>query len=264
MNKDLYLVRHGQTIFNLKRIIQGWSDSPLTQLGCDQAARAGMFLRARGIEPDHAYTSTLHRTEQTIANLWPGLAYERLDGLREWFFGDFEAERVMLMPERPWRDFYRQFGGEGQMQVRERMVTTLTELMRRPDHECVLAVSHGSAIKEFLDHVRGAAADERERVPGNCSVLHFVFDDTTDTFELVEIFTQEDYARELGLEPLVAARVRSAGSLGVAVRVADLLARCERGRRCMRWRCISAPFFVELPSLCAGRLGSVITVRSGE
>lgn len=149
MNKDLYLVRHGQTIFNLKRIIQGWSDSPLTQLGCDQAARAGMFLRARGIEPDHAYTSTLHRTEQTIANLWPGLAYERLDGLREWFFGDFEAERVMLMPERPWRDFYRQFGGEGQIQVRTRMVATLTDLMQRPDHTCVLAVSHGSAIKEF-------------------------------------------------------------------------------------------------------------------
>ena len=69
----------------------------------------------------------------------------------------------------------------------------------------MLAVSHGSAIKEFLDHVKGTEADERERVPGNCSVLHFVFDDTTDTFELVEIFTQEDYARELGLEPLVAA-----------------------------------------------------------
>lgn len=205
MNKDLYLVRHGQTIFNLKRIIQGWSDSPLTQLGCDQAARVGMFLRARGIEPDHAYTSTLHRTEQTIANLWPGLAYERLDGLREWFFGDFEAERVMLMPERPWRDFYRQFGGEGQIQVRERMVATLTELMQRPDHMCVLAVSHGSAIKEFMDHTKGAEADECDRVPGNCSVLHFSFDDESDTFELVEVFTQEDYARELGLEPLVAA-----------------------------------------------------------
>lgn len=91
------------------------------------------------------------------------------------------------------------------MQVRERMVTTLTDLMRRPDHSCVLAVSHASAIKEFLDHSRGAAADERERVPGNCSVLHFAFDDVTDTFELVEVFTQEDYARELGLESLVAA-----------------------------------------------------------
>ena len=66
-------------------------------------------------------------------------------------------------------------------------------------------MSHGSAIKEFMDHVKGAAADERDRVPGNCSVLHFAFDDESDTFELVEVFTQEDYARELGLEPLVAA-----------------------------------------------------------
>ena len=90
------------------------------------------------------------------------------------------------------------------MQVRERMVATLTDLMRRPDHECVLAVSHGSAIKEFMDHVKGVAADERDRVPGNCSVLHFVFDDEAGTFELVEVFTQEDYARELGFEPLVA------------------------------------------------------------
>ena len=35
-------------------------------------------------------------------------------------------------------------------------------------------------------------------------MLHFAFDDESDTFELIEIFTQEDYARELGLEPLVA------------------------------------------------------------
>ena len=191
MNKDLYLVRHGQTIFNLKRIIQGWSDSPLTQLGCDQAARAGMFLRARGIEPDHAYTSTLHRTEQTIANLWPGLAYERLDGLRA------------KLTELAGRIFVAD-GCLASFTGSERMVATLTELMRRPDHECVLAVSHGSAIKEFMDHTKGAAADERDRVPGNCSVLHFAFDDESDTFELVEVFTQEDYARELGLEPLVA------------------------------------------------------------
>lgn len=51
MNKDSYLVRHGQTIFNLKRIIQGWSDSPLTQLGCDQAARAGMFYVRAALSP---------------------------------------------------------------------------------------------------------------------------------------------------------------------------------------------------------------------
>ena len=47
MNKDLYLVRHGQTIFNLKRIIQGWSDSPLTQGLRSGSARRHVFACAR-------------------------------------------------------------------------------------------------------------------------------------------------------------------------------------------------------------------------
>ena len=202
MTRDLYLVRHGQTIFNLKRIIQGWSDSPLTPLGREQARRAGEFLRARGLSFDHACASTLTRTNQTIECIWPGIEYERLDGLREWFFGDFEAERVMLMPERPWRDFFKQYGGEGQMEVRRRVVETLTDVMSRDDHRCVLAVSHGSAIKEFVDHLAGDAADERGRVPGNCTVLHLAFDDAAHTFKFVETFTQDDYARELDLDPL--------------------------------------------------------------
>ena len=200
--KDLYLVRHGQTIFNLKRIIQGWCDSPLTRLGVEQATRAGAFMRARGLSFDHAYTSTLHRTEQTIAALWPSLPYERLDGLREWFFGDFEAERVMLMPPRPWRDFFKEYDGEGQMEVRGRVAATLIEVMSEPDAQCVLAVSHGSAIKEFLDYTMGDAADETKSVPGNCATMHFAFDEQSRTFSLVETFTQKDYACELGLEPL--------------------------------------------------------------
>ena len=32
MKKDLYLMRHGQTLFNVRRRIQGWCDSPLTEL----------------------------------------------------------------------------------------------------------------------------------------------------------------------------------------------------------------------------------------
>ncbi|KXA46361.1 hypothetical protein HMPREF3215_00781 [Staphylococcus simulans] len=33
MKKTLYLIRHGQTLFNKKHQIQGASDSPLTELG---------------------------------------------------------------------------------------------------------------------------------------------------------------------------------------------------------------------------------------
>ena len=33
MKKTLYLMRHGQTLFNLQHKIQGWCDAPLTPLG---------------------------------------------------------------------------------------------------------------------------------------------------------------------------------------------------------------------------------------
>lgn len=32
MKKTLYLVRHGQTMFNRQKRIQGWCDSPLTDM----------------------------------------------------------------------------------------------------------------------------------------------------------------------------------------------------------------------------------------
>lgn len=33
MKKKLYLMRHGETLFNLQSRIQGWCDSPLTEKG---------------------------------------------------------------------------------------------------------------------------------------------------------------------------------------------------------------------------------------
>ena len=52
MKKTLYLVRHGQTVFNVRRKIQGWCDSPLTELGRAQAGVAAEYFRSRGITFD--------------------------------------------------------------------------------------------------------------------------------------------------------------------------------------------------------------------
>ena len=48
MKKNLYLLRHGQTLFNSKHLISGWSDSPLTEKGIEQAKRAGLFSKIKG------------------------------------------------------------------------------------------------------------------------------------------------------------------------------------------------------------------------
>ena len=39
MKKTLYLMRHGQTLFNVEHKIQGWCDSPLTEQGIKQAPK---------------------------------------------------------------------------------------------------------------------------------------------------------------------------------------------------------------------------------
>ena len=65
MSLEIYLVRHGQTQFNETGRIQGWCDSPLTQLGQEQAAQLGKQFAAQHIRFDAAYCSTLQRTIDT-------------------------------------------------------------------------------------------------------------------------------------------------------------------------------------------------------
>lgn len=195
MAKELYLVRHGKTMFNEKRVIQGWCDAPLTPEGEEQAARIGRYLEREGIGFDHAYTSTLTRTQQTLERI-VDMPYERVEDLREWGFGVFEGERVGLMPPFPWGDFYVPFGGESQMDVRRRVSDALVQIMSRAGHERVLVVSHGSACREFLTKCVPDGGYERGGVPGNCSIMRFAFED--GAFSLREVIEQERIKQLLG------------------------------------------------------------------
>lgn len=60
---NIYLARHGETLFNRKEYIQGQSDAPLTQDGIDGAKNLGKELQ--DIEFDLAITSNLGRAVET-------------------------------------------------------------------------------------------------------------------------------------------------------------------------------------------------------
>ena len=173
----LYYMRHGQTLFNELKRKQGWCDSPLTELGIEQARRAGEWFRARGITFDHAYSSTSERACDTLELVVPGMPYERVKGLKEWNFGRFEGVSEDLNPPLPYGDFFVPFGGEGEMELRERLFKTVRELMARPGHESVLMVSHGAACAQLL---RALAYDYRSvgKRLGNCCII--VFDAAAD------------------------------------------------------------------------------------
>ena len=154
MAKTLYLMRHGQTFFNQEGLVQGACDSPLTELGQDQAHQAGTYLKERGIRFGQLYSSTQEQASDTLELVSGRTDYTRLKGIKEWNFGLFEAQPERLQPKfRPgatsFEDLFVPYGGEGVNQVGERVLVTLTEVMEQADAEPVLAVSHGGAMWAF-------------------------------------------------------------------------------------------------------------------
>ncbi len=183
----VYMIRHGQTLFNVLRRKQGWCDSPLTEVGIDQARAAGAYLREHGITFDHVYSSTSERCCDTTELVVPGQPYERVKGLKEWYFGKFEGVSEDLNPPTlPYGDFFVPFGGEAEMDFRARLVRTVTDLMLRPNHECVLMVSHGAAIAQFPRAFGFDIAQVTGKHVGNCGVAVYDFDGR-DRFELLEV-----------------------------------------------------------------------------
>ena len=60
----LYLVRHGQSIYNLENKFTGWKDVDLTKQGTKQAVDCGTLLK--DIKFDLCYTSNLKRAINTL------------------------------------------------------------------------------------------------------------------------------------------------------------------------------------------------------
>ena len=189
----LYMMRHGETLFNKLGRKQGWSDSPLTETGIQEARITGAWLRAHGIVFDHAYSSTSERACDTLELAAPGMPYERVKGLKEWNFGVFEGLPEEASPRPNRGEFYVPFGGEAEDAFIERIYSTVLALMRRPGHERVLVVSHGSAVARFPlawgFHLReyiveaGKASSKGSSSFGNCAFAVYDFDGERFAFE---------------------------------------------------------------------------------
>ena len=70
----LVLLRHGESVWNLKNIFTGWTDVGLSDKGVQEARSAGPVLKKEGFTFDLAYTSVLKRA---ISTLW--LVLEEMD-----------------------------------------------------------------------------------------------------------------------------------------------------------------------------------------
>ena len=78
MTKRLYLMRHGQTLFNEQKKIQGWCDSPLTELGKEQARAARRYFEENGMDVDGMSDEELEEASEVFS--LPGGGYLIVEG----------------------------------------------------------------------------------------------------------------------------------------------------------------------------------------
>lgn len=92
----LYLMRHGETIMNRAKRVQGWCDGILTEKGIEVAKNTAIGLN--DIEFKSVYTSDLRRAIKTAKivisenRVSKDLKITEVEGLREAYFGKYEGE----------------------------------------------------------------------------------------------------------------------------------------------------------------------------
>ena len=177
---QVYLVRHGETLWNAERRIQGQSDSPLTDKGETQARQVAERAKALGIT--HIITSDLGRTRHTaeiIADIC-GCDVTLEPRLRELNMGVLERRPLdsLTEEEEGWR---RQLvngtadgripEGESMQELSDRMHAALAACLELPQGSRPLLVSHGMALGCLVSTILGlpAYAERRLRLR-NCSI----------------------------------------------------------------------------------------------
>ncbi|MCR5230159.1 MAG: histidine phosphatase family protein [Solobacterium sp.] len=161
MKVTFYYVRHGQTEFNLRRIIQGSCDSPLTEKGINDARRAKEALRS--IPFDKAFCSSSERAVDTADIILEchNVKAKHMKGLKEFHYGSMDGESIDDHREeidrrhgsfQSWKDL----GGDDNDSMDERIDRTLNRILAEcRDRDNVLIVSHGNFCLHLMRHLFG-------------------------------------------------------------------------------------------------------------
>lgn len=157
--KKIVLLRHGQTDFNLKGIVQGSGvDSALNDKGRMQAEAFYAGYKTYGFQK--IFTSTLQRTRQTVQPFMAdGLSVQSLSDLNEISWGKHEGQPITREEDKYYQWMLKQWqlgdtqhkidGGESPNDVATRLSRAL-EIIKNEELEKVLVCMHGRAIRIML------------------------------------------------------------------------------------------------------------------
>lgn len=180
----LYIIRHGETPWNVKFKLQGTSDIPLNEKGILAAQKTGEALKK--VPFDLCYTSPLERAKETARLILGERKIPVIEDKRiqEITFGEWEGRccrpDAMEIPAEMLDNFFHHtdryqppVNGENIAHVVKRTRDFFQEIIHCPEYEekTILITSHGCAVRALLQNVYPPGGDFwHGKVPPNCGV----------------------------------------------------------------------------------------------
>jgi probable phosphoglycerate mutase len=161
----LCLARHGETDWNKRGILQGWTDVPINDRGRQQAHEMAKAYANAGF--DAVWSSPLVRaleTAQIIATTLGLAPPNQHEGLKERHFGAIQgipkdelaelnpAQLSQILRRNPAAQFV---GGESMDEFADRVLGAVSDIARRQLGQRLLVVTHGWVLDILNRHVAG-------------------------------------------------------------------------------------------------------------
>ena len=149
----LYLIRHGKTEANEKRLYCGSTDIPLSKKGREEIAESGHTCMLENNWAGVKFiTSGMHRSDETLKLLFGDVPFETDERFREIDFGIFEMKSYEELKDLP---AYQEWilgdneanippKGESGLHMKKRVLEALEEILKAGRDTVV--VSHGGVI----------------------------------------------------------------------------------------------------------------------
>lgn len=177
----LYLVRHGQTDWNIKKQSQGVADIELNATGIAQAEKLAQEIKHRGLKFDAVYASPLRRAKKTAEIITNGEYSLIFDNrLKERSYGELEGKVVdwdnLGADDLSIRQNTRVCGMEPICDVLARSKSFLDDIKdKHGSEDAVLVVAHGTLLKTLHYNIVGydEGTDLRGFHMDNCQLAEY-------------------------------------------------------------------------------------------
>jgi len=191
--RNLILVRHGQSEWNEKNLFTGWEDPGLTEKGTNEAKNAGILINDLGVEFHCMFTSALIRAQLTGSIILEAINQKNIKvlkdkALNERFYGDLQGlnkdecrqkwgeEKVQM-----WRRSYEGGppGGESLKETGERVLPYYLNQIHPLilQNKNILIAAHGNSLRSLIKHLDKISDEDivKLEIPTGAPI-HYLFD----------------------------------------------------------------------------------------